>query len=111
MECTLVPSASLYVYQLQSRVGELTNYQIENSVVFCQHNVTGIVRLSAYKGNTYVLGRSSNASNLYSEQDASMDSLEGFSPMDTTGFIAIQAIRLKKYGEQKIKDGQPLTKP
>ncbi|KAI8633107.1 argininosuccinate synthase [Xylariaceae sp. FL1651] len=83
---------------------------IENSVVFCQHNVTGVVRLSAYKGNAYVLGRSSNASNLYSEQDASMDSLEGFSPMDTTGFIAIQAIRLKKYGEQKIKDGQPLAK-
>lgn len=83
---------------------------IENSVVFCQHNVTGVVRLSAYKGNAYVLGRSSSASNLYSEQDASMDSLEGFSPMDTTGFIAIQAIRLKKFGEQKIKDGQPLTK-
>ncbi|KAI5458324.1 argininosuccinate synthase [Mariannaea sp. PMI_226] len=83
---------------------------IDNSVVFCQHNVTGVVRMSAYKGNAYVLGRSSNASNLYSEQDASMDSLEGFSPMDTTGFIAIQAIRLKKYGEQKIKDGQPLTK-
>ena len=39
-----------------------------------------------------------------------MDSLEGFSPMDTTGFIAIQAIRLKKYGQQKIKDGQPLAK-
>jgi argininosuccinate synthase len=39
-----------------------------------------------------------------------MDSLEGFSPMDTTGFIAIQAIRLKKYGLQKIKDGQPLSK-
>ncbi|KID85255.1 argininosuccinate synthase [Metarhizium guizhouense ARSEF 977] len=83
---------------------------VENSVVFCQHNVTGVVRLSAYKGHAYVLGRSSNASNLYSEQDASMDSLEGFSPMDTTGFIAIQAIRLKKYGEQKIKDGQPLSK-
>ncbi|KAK8912041.1 Argininosuccinate synthase [Metarhizium anisopliae] len=87
---------------------------VENSVVFCQHNVTGVVRLSAYKGHAYVLGRSSNASNLYSEQDASMDSLEGFSPMEylpsTTGFIAIQAIRLKKYGEQKIKDGQPLSK-
>ena len=38
-----------------------------------------------------------------------MDSLEGFSPMDTTGFIEIQSIRLKKYGEQKIKDGKPLT--
>jgi argininosuccinate synthase len=39
----------------------------------------------------------------------SMDSLEGFSPMDTTGFIEIQSIRLKKYGEQKIKEGKPLT--
>ena len=57
-----------------------------------------------------MLGRSSDASNLYSEQDASMDSLEGFSPMDTSGFIAIQAIRLKKYGLQKIKDGEPLSK-
>ena len=39
-----------------------------------------------------------------------MASLEGFSPMDTSGFIAIQAIRLKKYGQQKIKDGEPLSK-
>ena len=38
-----------------------------------------------------------------------MDSLEGFSPMDTTGFIEIQAIRLKKYGLQKIKEGKPLS--
>jgi argininosuccinate synthase len=68
-----------------------------------------VVKLAAYKGNAYVLGRSSNASNLYSEQDASMDSLEGFSPMDTSGFIAIQAIRLKKFGQQKIIDGEPLS--
>ncbi|CAJ2509216.1 Uu.00g142420.m01.CDS01 [Anthostomella pinea] len=83
---------------------------IENSIKFSQENVTGEVRLMAYKGNTYVLGRKSDASNLYSEEDASMDSLEGFSPMDTTGFIQINAIRLKKYGLQKIKDGQPLSK-
>lgn len=83
---------------------------VENSIVFSQRNVTGEVKLAAYKGNAYVLGRSSNASNLYSEQDASMDSLEGFSPMDTTGFIAIQAIRLKKFGQQKIIDGEPLYK-
>lgn len=38
-----------------------------------------------------------------------MDSLDTFSPMDTTGFIAIQAIRLKKYGEAKIAAGQPIT--
>lgn len=83
---------------------------VENSIDFSQRNVTGVVRMSAYRGNAYVLGRSSDASNLYSEEDASMDSLEGFSPMDTSGFIAIQAIRLKKYGQQKIKDGEPLSK-
>jgi argininosuccinate synthase len=26
---------------------------------------------------------------------------------DTSGFIAIQAIRLEKYGASKIKDGEP----
>ncbi|KAK8079150.1 hypothetical protein PG994_002957 [Apiospora phragmitis] len=83
---------------------------IENSIKFSQQNVTGVVRMMAYKGNAYVEGRSSDASNLYSAEDASMDSLEGFSPMDTTGFIEIQAIRLKKYGLQKIKDGKPLSK-
>jgi len=66
--------------------------------------------MMCYKGSAYVLGRSSDASNLYSEEDASMDSLEGFSPMDTTGFIEINAIRLKKYGLQKIKDGEPLSR-
>ncbi|KAI1385644.1 argininosuccinate synthase [Hypoxylon trugodes] len=83
---------------------------VENSIDFSQRNVSGVVRMAAYRGNAYVLGRSSDSSNLYSEQDASMDSLEGFSPMDTSGFIAIQAIRLKKYGLQKIKDGEPLSK-
>lgn len=72
--------------------------------------MVGVVKRAAYKGNVYALGRSSDASDLYSEQDASMDSLERFFPMDITGFIAIQAIRLKKFGEQKIKDGQPLSR-
>lgn len=56
-----------------------------------------------------MLGRTSDASNLYDEQTASMDSLEGFSPSDTSGFIEITALRLKKFGLQKQKDGQPLT--
>jgi argininosuccinate synthase len=34
---------------------------------------------------------------LYSAEEASMDSLENFSPEDTTGFINIQSIRLKKF--------------
>ncbi|KAL7936600.1 argininosuccinate synthase [Trichoderma chlorosporum] len=82
---------------------------VDNSIEFSQRNVSGVVRLAAYKGNVTILGRSSDSSNLYSQEDASMDSLEGFSPMDTTGFIAIQAMRLKKYGEQKRKDGASLS--
>lgn len=82
---------------------------VEVALVASQENVTGVVRMAVYRGNAFVLGRSSDASNLYSQEDASMDSLEGFSPEDTTGFIAIQAIRLKKYGLQKQKDGKPLT--
>ncbi|KAJ3472757.1 hypothetical protein NLG97_g10737 [Lecanicillium saksenae] len=82
---------------------------LHNSIIFSQRHVEGKVNMVAYKGNAYVVGRSSETSNLYSETESSMDTLEGFSPMDTSGFIAIQAIRLEKYGARKIKDGEPLA--
>lgn len=82
---------------------------LENSIVFSQRHVEGKVHMMAYKGNAYVLGRSSETSNLYSELEASMDTLEGFSPDNTSGFIAIEAIRLEKYGARKIRDGEPLA--
>ncbi|SCN74017.1 probable arginosuccinate synthetase [Fusarium fujikuroi] len=82
---------------------------LDEAIVSAQKGVNGQVRLRAYKGNVYVLGRSSETSSLYSQEDASMDSLDTFSPMDSTGFIAIQSIRLEKYGAQKAKDGQSLS--
>ncbi|OBS21891.1 hypothetical protein FPOA_08228 [Fusarium poae] len=82
---------------------------LDEAIVSAQKGVNGQVRLRIYKGNVYVLGRSSETSCLYSQEDASMDSLDTFSPMDSTGFIAIQSIRLEKYGAQKAKDGQPLS--
>jgi hypothetical protein len=66
---------------------------VENSLIFSQRRVNGEVRMRLYKGNAYVLGRSSQTEKLYSEEEASMDTLDNFSPMDTTGFIAIQSIR------------------
>jgi argininosuccinate synthase len=66
---------------------------VENALLFSQKRVNGEVRLRCYKGNAYVLGRSSETEKLYSEEEASMDSLDNFSPMDTTGFISIQSIR------------------
>lgn len=99
---------------------------LENSILFSQKNVNGTVHMMAYKGNAYVVGRFSETSNLYSETEASMDSLEGFSPevgillspglllltlyaQATSGFLTIQAIRLQKYGAAKIKEGEPLV--
>ncbi|KAF2674659.1 argininosuccinate synthase [Microthyrium microscopicum] len=81
---------------------------VENSVIFSQKRVNGEVRLRLYKGNTFITGRSSETEKLYSEEESSMDSLIDFSPTDTSGFININAIRLKKYGAQKLEEGQGL---
>ncbi|KAG0682750.1 argininosuccinate synthetase [Kluyveromyces marxianus] len=74
-----------------------------------QNTVNGTVRLSLYKGNIIVLGRYSTTENLYNADESSMDMLTGFEPTDTTGFIAIQAIRVKKYGQSKADKGEELT--
>uniref|UniRef100_A0A060TC56 Argininosuccinate synthase n=1 Tax=Blastobotrys adeninivorans TaxID=409370 RepID=A0A060TC56_BLAAD len=71
-----------------------------------QKSVNGKVRMSAYKGSLTVLGRSSETEKLYDATVASMDELTDFDPVDTSGFIAVQSIRVKKYGEQKLSKGE-----
>ncbi|KAE8136094.1 argininosuccinate synthase [Aspergillus pseudotamarii] len=83
---------------------------IENSLKFSQKRVNGEVRVRLYKGNPYILGRSSSTEKLYDAEEASMDSLEDFEPTDTTGFISISSIRLKKYGLQKAEEGENLSR-
>lgn len=84
---------------------------VEHAITFSQRQVEGKVNLVAYKGCAYVVGRSSETSNLYSEDESSMDTLDmNWTPQDTSGFIAIQSIRLEKYGARKIKDGEPLAR-
>jgi argininosuccinate synthase len=60
-----------------------------------QRTVNGTVTLKLYKGNTIVEGRWSEEG-LYDGQQSSMDELGGFDPSDTSGFIAIESIRIKK---------------
>lgn len=74
-----------------------------------QKTVNGTVRVRAYKGNVIILGRSSDTEKLYDETESSMDELTGFSPEDTSGFIAVQAIRIKKYGEAAREKGSHLS--
>ena len=61
-----------------------------------QRNVTGTVRVRLYKGNLYVAGRKSAVS-LYNPQMATMDAdpTKAYNQDDATGFIRLNALRLK----------------
>lgn len=73
-----------------------------------QVTVNGTVRCSAYKGGVTILGRFSETEKLYDATAASMDELTDFNPVDTTGFISVQSIRIKKYGEAKQSKNEKL---
>ena len=59
-----------------------------------QKNVDGTARLKIYKGNTVVVGRKSEKS-LYSEDLATFEEDEVYNQADATGFIKLNALRLK----------------
>ena len=81
---------------------------LEDSIISSQKNVNGQVRCRVYKGSFVVLGRSSETEKLYDASESSMDEIGAFSPQATTGFIAVQAIRLKRFGEAKAEKGERL---
>ncbi|CAE6350096.1 unnamed protein product [Rhizoctonia solani] len=80
------------------------------SIPASQRTVNGVVRLKLYKGNVIVEGRYSNEG-LYDARQSSMDELGGFEPTDTTGFIQIESIRIRKWGEANIAKGQAGVEP
>lgn len=61
-----------------------------------QENVEGRVQLSVYKGHVYILGRESPKS-LYNEELVSMDVQGDYDPCDASGFIKINAVRLREH--------------
>ncbi|MDZ7261901.1 MAG: argininosuccinate synthase [candidate division KSB1 bacterium] len=61
-----------------------------------QEAIDGRVILSLYKGNVNVIGRESPTS-LYDQDLSSMEVEGGFNATDSTGFININAIRLKAH--------------
>ncbi len=82
---------------------------LEDSITASQKHVNGSVRCRAFKGMFTVLGRWSDTEKLYDESESSMDEIGDFAPTDTSGFISVQAIRLKKYGKAKEAAGQSLV--
>lgn len=71
-----------------------------------QDSVNGAVRCRVFKGQFSVLGRWSDTEKLYDMSESSMDEIGDFKPEDTTGFISVQAIRLKKYGRKMAETGE-----
>ena len=71
-----------------------------------QEFVTGSVKLSLYKGNVAVLGRSSDFS-LYDSKIVTFEDDENtYNQADATGFIKINSLRLKQIAKRKRKTNQ-----
>lgn len=113
----------LEVYAMDREVLKLKNYltwkfseQIYNGLWFspeCQYTrlcikqsqdiVTGVVRLSLFKGKISILNRESKEA-LYNQKLSSLDMSDDFTPEDIEGFIKINALRLKEY--QRVQGKQ-----
>ncbi|KAH9172212.1 putative argininosuccinate synthase [Lactarius sanguifluus] len=83
---------------------------VTSAIPASQRTVNGVVRLKLYKGNVVVEGRSSDEG-LYDEKQSSMDELGGFEPTDTTGFIQIESIRIKKWAQANLLKGRSGVEP
>lgn len=69
---------------------------VRHCIAKSQEHVEGKVQLSVFKGHVYILGRESPKS-LYNEDLVSMDKQGDYDPCDASGFIRINAVRLREY--------------
>jgi argininosuccinate synthase len=67
-----------------------------------QENVTGTARMKLYKGNCILVGRKSPYS-LYREDFATFEKDQVYNQMDATGFIRLNALRLRIQAMKKEK--------
>ncbi|XP_077334298.1 argininosuccinate synthase [Lithobates pipiens] len=79
---------------------------VRSCIAKSQELVQGKVHLSVLKGQVYVLGRESPQS-LYNEELVSMDKQGDYEPRDASGFIKINAVRLKEYHRLQKKVTAP----
>ena len=101
---SLVPKYSALVYNGFWFAPE--REALQALVTETQKNVTGLVRLKLYKGNIIVAGRKSPKS-LYDPKIATMEGDESaYDQSDATGFIRLNALRLKVRSALKSRDSE-----
>jgi len=71
-----------------------------------QERVNGEARLCLYKGSVQVEGRRSESDTLYDEAVATFEADEVFDQTDATGFIRLNALRLRTLGGKRISEGE-----
>jgi argininosuccinate synthase len=71
-----------------------------------QENVTGTARVKLYKGNVVIVGRKSPFS-LYHEDFATFEKEDVYNQMDATGFIRLNALRLRIQALKKDRRSVP----
>ncbi len=89
---SLVPKISELIYYGLWYAPEME--MLMAAVADSQKNVYGVARLKLYKGNVTVVGRRSPKS-LYSQDLATFEEDEIYEQSDATGFIKLNALRLK----------------
>jgi len=77
-------------------------HMLQAAIDQSQAVVNGVVRLKLYKGNVQVVGRKSDSDSLFDESIATFEEDAGaYDQADATGFIRLNALRLRVAGRRK----------
>jgi argininosuccinate synthase len=71
-----------------------------------QRRVNGQARLKLYKGGVSVEGRRSEHYDLYDQATATFEEDDVYDQADAAGFIRLNALRLRKLGEELLGEGE-----
>jgi argininosuccinate synthase len=71
-----------------------------------QRRVSGEARLKLYKGQVYVEGRRSDSFGLYDQATVTFEEDDVYEQADASGFIRLQALRLRTLAEERLGEGE-----
>ncbi len=71
-----------------------------------QRRVNGEARLKLYKGSVWIEGRRSEHYDLYDHATATFEEDDVYNQADAAGFIRLNALRLRKLGEELLGEGE-----
>ena len=71
-----------------------------------QKRVSGDARLKLYKGNATIIGRRSDSDALYDQATVTFEEDTVYDQSDASGFIRLNALRLRTLAEQRLGEGE-----